>query len=670
MTLLTRAKGLREALNANYRMGTGPQRCSNCRFFVPNTKYCTVFSFRARPEFTSDRWSPLAATTTKPGGRSPGDSIKNPRVYEALLRRGLSKERAARISNAMAASGESVKHGSQDQSTAVDAIDVGWLKIDGRLKQTETGMGRASASLIAPPVVRARALQMGSLIDPSDLHENGREKLPHITVHYGVLDDPSLVRQTVSEFGPITVKFGEASLFNRPDFDVLKVEVDSPELRRLHETLPRDGGETRPVYSPHMTIAYLKPGMGRKYTGRGPLYGRTATMDTLIFSDKNRNETAIKLGEDRAAKSFAVIKQADGNYRWVSLSSNAFRDRDQEIVSTKALAADVARADATGEYGPLRFWHLRLPAGKNREKGVDIGDCDFNWLRGRTLIESGTFRSKAVAQAVAAKTGQFQVSIGFRHPQDEPDSNGVFHNIRRFERSLVPAGRAANPFTSLSVLKENPMDNNEKLAAFKTLLEEHPAEAERILESATAAEKTADAMGIAFKEHPDISQMTADELLEYAIARKEAEEKQAAEAEKAEKGGAYSEELKGMVAELKGMIGQMGENLKRMGSHSAGRDSDDVGKAEKEDTAAALRDAANAQSARIENLEATIAELTEGLKQATATIKELRGDQPEGMSHRPTQDDSNVTGDEPAVEKNANGALPKFLDFITPQGGA
>jgi len=35
-------------------------------------------------------------------GRKPGSSVKNPRTYEALRDKGMSKERAARISNAQA----------------------------------------------------------------------------------------------------------------------------------------------------------------------------------------------------------------------------------------------------------------------------------------------------------------------------------------------------------------------------------------------------------------------------------------------------------------------------------------------------------------------------------------------------------------------------------------
>lgn len=41
-----------------------------------------------------------------PGGKSPGPSIKAPKVYEALRKDGMSKERAAKISNAQSHKGK------------------------------------------------------------------------------------------------------------------------------------------------------------------------------------------------------------------------------------------------------------------------------------------------------------------------------------------------------------------------------------------------------------------------------------------------------------------------------------------------------------------------------------------------------------------------------------
>lgn len=41
-----------------------------------------------------------------PGGKSPGPSVKKPKVYEALRDKGMSKTRAAKISNAQAKKGK------------------------------------------------------------------------------------------------------------------------------------------------------------------------------------------------------------------------------------------------------------------------------------------------------------------------------------------------------------------------------------------------------------------------------------------------------------------------------------------------------------------------------------------------------------------------------------
>jgi 2'-5' RNA ligase len=202
--------------------------------------------------------------------------------------------------------------------------------------------------------------------------------------------------------------------------------------------------------------------------------------------DMGREEKR-QAGEE-SEKSLSVFKGKDGRYRWILLSSNAYRDRDGEIVSTKALAQDVARADRDKDFGPLRWWHV---------PGVDIGDCDFNALSGRVLVESGTFRNEAIGEAVFKAQDNLQASIGFRHPFTEPDAEGVFHNIRRFERSLVPAGRAANRFTRLVVKQGGKMDQ-QKMEALKALIGEEGIQA--ILSQVQATQKEADGAGIAYKE--------------------------------------------------------------------------------------------------------------------------------------------------------------------------
>ena len=200
-------------------------------------------------------------------------------------------------------------------------------------------------------------------------------------------------------------------------------------------------------------------------------------------------------------QSFNVFKDATGKWRWVAISSTAYQDRDGEIVSTNALANDVARADADGKYGPLRWWHVGQPDPLNTDapwgKGLDIGWCDFNAMSGRALVESGTFVSEEIGAAVAAKAADLGLSIGFSHPFGQPDAERVFHDIRRFERSLAPKERVSNPFTTLTVSKELRMDEM-KIAALKGL-GFTDAMITNVVAQAQTVEKTAADQGVRFK---------------------------------------------------------------------------------------------------------------------------------------------------------------------------
>jgi hypothetical protein len=130
-----------------------------------------------------------------------------------------------------------------------------------------------------------------------------------------------------------------------------------------------------------------------------------------------------------------VIKDKQGKYRWVSISSNSYEDREGEIVSQKALETAVNR----GDLGNLHWWH---------DNGAVIGSTDFQMMHGKMLIESGTFKSEKIGAAFAGKKG-LGVSVGFLHPPTEP-TDGIYHNIRIVERSVLPAKKAANGLTRFS----------------------------------------------------------------------------------------------------------------------------------------------------------------------------------------------------------------------------
>ena len=217
---------------------------------------------------------------------------------------------------------------------------------------------------------------------------------------------------------------------------------------------------------------------------------------------------------DEREKGFRTFKQADGSYRWLLISSSAFRDRDGEIVTEKALSEDVVRCDETGEYGPLRWWHMgeyEYPDGPLNWKtwkagpGVDLGTCDFNMLHGKMLIESGTFKDAEIGEAFSNWKEPLEASILFSHPLNEPNKSKEFANIHRLERSLLPAGMASNLLTKLYVSKgESTMKLEKKLAALVAIFKDKPDVAAQILADAAAIQKAAESVGLESKEVGDM----------------------------------------------------------------------------------------------------------------------------------------------------------------------
>lgn len=209
---------------------------------------------------------------------------------------------------------------------------------------------------------------------------------------------------------------------------------------------------------------------------------------------------------------FKTYRTKDGKARWIGTSSNRFKDRDGEIVSEKALAADVERADKDGDYGPLRWWHV---------KGLDIGTCDFNTMRDGVLIESGTFLNEDIARWAEKNADDLGLSIGFTHPADQPDGKGVFTNIRRVERSLLPNVSAANPYTNFAVKEAVNLADPKTARKWKTFVtvlfggdEKAATEyAERVSQTARSLEEK----GVEFKEATEKADQFAQSRFERKI---------------------------------------------------------------------------------------------------------------------------------------------------------
>ncbi len=136
----------------------------------------------------------------------------------------------------------------------------------------------------------------------------GREETPHVTVKYGLeTENSEEVRKILESEKPFDVTLGKTSIFENADkpYDVVKIDVDSPELHRLNKLISDNAKvtDTFPDYKPHVTLAYVKKGTGKNYVGNNSLEGKKISFDSITFSSKNGETVDIPLGGKSSGES-------------------------------------------------------------------------------------------------------------------------------------------------------------------------------------------------------------------------------------------------------------------------------------------------------------------------------------------------------------------------------
>lgn len=116
----------------------------------------------------------------------------------------------------------------------------------------------------------------------------GREVEPHVTIKYGLTEsyNPFQIEQIVKNIKPFPIYLGKMDIFENDKFDVIKFNIDGRELRKLNELFSRFPNEDQyPVYRPHMTLAYVKKGYGKKYKNRSVGKISRLMVEKIIYSD-------------------------------------------------------------------------------------------------------------------------------------------------------------------------------------------------------------------------------------------------------------------------------------------------------------------------------------------------------------------------------------------------
>ncbi len=145
------------------------------------------------------------------------------------------------------------------------------------------------------------------VVDEADLADDGFEDDPHVTVLFGLHEEEvqaTEVQEVLATTSPLRVMVEEISLFENDEYDVVKYTIpQEKELLRLREQLLEfPSTVTFPDYCPHMTIAYVKKGCGKKYAGKleKPF---EVVFDTAVYSfhkepgnKESREQNRIPLG--------------------------------------------------------------------------------------------------------------------------------------------------------------------------------------------------------------------------------------------------------------------------------------------------------------------------------------------------------------------------------------
>ena len=218
-----------------------------------------------------------------------------------------------------------------------------------KFASTQFNLEDAAWSRDEDPLPKIR--HMARQINDEDLADDGREEHPHVTVKYGLhTDDADEVAQVVRDFGPVQVTLGKTFLFPGEEYDVVNVEVKSPALVRLNKLISDslECTDTHPEYVPHVCLAYVKSGLGKKYEGIDRVDGMRLTFQDLIFSDKRREKVDCRLSLEEFSAHFAH----DIDNRRAQGILNRTIEASKKM--TAAARRDLEKALMTDDQGELR----------------------------------------------------------------------------------------------------------------------------------------------------------------------------------------------------------------------------------------------------------------------------------------------------------------------------
>ena len=186
---------------------------------------------------------------------------------------------------------------------------LGYDRSTATIIQKEAKMGviysKASTQVDLPEQLAQEIMAWGKAnVSDKDLYtkddDKGREDEIHVTLFYGIVEDAEdKIREMMSGVKSFECRLGLVTAFKDvKEYDVLKIDVESPELVKLHYLI-QDNVKNKnkyPTYTPHVSIAYLKKDKANRLIGEDRFRGTSFKVTEIVYSTKEHNKIKIPLG--------------------------------------------------------------------------------------------------------------------------------------------------------------------------------------------------------------------------------------------------------------------------------------------------------------------------------------------------------------------------------------
>ena len=183
-----------------------------------------------------------------------------------------------------------------------DGSRQGFIEIDLAALVAEPSKGCLMAMIEGELADKVRNFGRNGIKD-ENLAEDGRESKIHATVLYGF--DPSFEVQPLKALlenqESISCSLGAVSRFEHPDYDVLKIEVKSPELQTLHYGLKYALSDSKnmqfkyQIYHPHLTLGYIRKGAHPELDSHQAFVKDKFSIGSLVYRVPGKSEQVFNL---------------------------------------------------------------------------------------------------------------------------------------------------------------------------------------------------------------------------------------------------------------------------------------------------------------------------------------------------------------------------------------